>query len=742
MRAKSRSEIKSSKPKDNVEPRLEAASPTGFAQVSAFLGVFGPWIGLLLVALKWFGPVPLSSSQAADLTRGGQFWVKMERDIPLYVSFTAVLLAGLVLLPWGKLRVSRATPGHFFAALGGFGCAVLPACIWGELAASARASSAGALALKLLVLAAVGASLSWISFRSVYRYVPGSVEGRKESALDFGEPPGLGWPDIVVFVGLAFLLFIPEPKLLAGRFFQIEDFAHWNGFLMTWALAFKHGAALYRDVIPIYGGAWSVLFAWLSPFRKLAYSDCISFCIGFSVFYYFLFYYLSRYIIGKRSVSACLSLLVVVGLTFFSGEPESKSIIWRWPSSTPMRAPCDLLFFLSLLFFCRRPTIFTASAFGLCAGMAPLFAIDTGIFLFSTFVMVWVAALIICKTPDTFKQLKASLATLVGVALFGFLVMTRGRLFDPETFANYLEFRNRVSSGLGLIPIAELDGWWVGFFALSLLILFGATLYGFSRHRSSGDPSYSIFWAVGVYGLQRMVYFMGRTTPGTLQVAILPCLLCVGLFLAHFLRRPVASAAGGSRKEGVPQEAASPVFPIAVNFALLSVTVFLLAISRDVPNYPAVWNPRKSVPELGSVSLNPEHPDVEGLPEDYRQYASAFMKTSQSIREHHRNGLRVQVLDACSTTMYALADLPPLGKDANEFDRADTSWAEIERLRRKISTEGADVIVLNRLQLPWPRAFCQEALSACREEISLYYTLSETNYCLEVWRRKPSRTSG
>ncbi len=316
--------------------------------------------------------------------------------------------------------------------------------------------------------------------------------------------------------------------------------------------------------------------------------------------------------------------------------------------------------------------------------------------------------------------------------------MTRGRLFEPETIHNYLDFRNRVSSGLGLIPFAELDGLWAGFFALGLLTLFGATMYGFSRQRSGGDLGYTIFWAVGVYGLQRMVYFMGRTTPVTLQVAILPCLLCVGLFLAHFFRGPVGSGAGEIEDVGPETEASPSVFSIAVNFALLSVTAVLLAMSKDVPNYPAVWNPQKKGPEVGTVSLSPEHEDVEGLPEAYKEYASAFFKTCKSIKEHHRNGLRVQVLDACSTTMYAVADLPPLGKDANEFDRADTSWSEIERLRKRISTEGADVIVLNRLQLPWPRAFCQEALSACREEISLYYTLSETNYCLEVWKRKSS----
>jgi len=231
-----------------------------------------------------------------------------------------------------------------------------------------------------------------------------------------------------------------------------------------------------------------------------------------------------------------------------------------------------------------------------------------------------------------------------------------------------------------------------------------------------------------------MIYFMGRTTPCNLQVAIVPVLLCVALLLAPLLRHRVLIGAPEFPEPPPPSSAGRLSW--VVSGACFIVSILLLCVSKDIPNYPALWSFRGNRSEFGQVSLGAGRRDLEGIPAEYRDYASAIGTTCKKIKDFHQQGLRVQVLDACSTTMYTLADVPPFGKDVNEFDRADTSWLEIERLRKKIASEGADVIFINRLQGPWPRMFCQEALRACKEEINLYYNLSEPNAYFEIWKRK------
>jgi hypothetical protein len=705
------------------------------AKVLGFLGICGPWVGVLLVALKWFGPIALTASQVSDLTRGGHFWVKMERDIPLYVWAISACVASFFVVPWHRMQIARAPVRSVALAAGGLLLAMLPAVFWGDMTPLAGTAQSGFLEMSAWVISA--ASYSFVSFRSLYTAAPPTRLAPLAGFQDLGSLPPVTWRDGMILIGLAFLLFIPDPHLLAGRFFQIEDFTHWNGFLMTWALAFKHGAAMYLDVIPIYGGAWPALFGWVAQFRGLNYADCISFCIVFSILYYFVFYYLLRYITGTRLVSVSMCLLAVVGLTFLSGEPESKSIVWRWPSTTPMRAPVDIFFFLALLVFCRTPKLSTAALIGLSVGLGPLFAIDTGVFLCSTFGATWLLILLVPGGTQYFRCFGVSSLALVLTLLSGFLLITRWKLFEPETLHNFFEFKNRVSSGLGLIPIAELAGCWVGLFSLSLLVLLGTTVFGVSRERARLSLPDSISWAAGIYGLQRVIYFMGRTTAGTLQVAILPVVLCVAILLAPLLRRRRLPDSPGVAT--LPPVGSVSPLEWAASGVCVFASFLLLLISKDVPNYPALWSLGIQRPEGWEGSLSSGRRNVGGLPAEYKDYVSAFGQMCEKMREFHQKGLRVQVLDACSTTMYALADVPPFGKDANEFDRADTSWEEIERLRKKIGSEGADVIFINRLQGPWPRVFCQEALRACREEIGLYYNLGETNVYFEVWKRKSPR---
>ena len=111
------------------------------------------------------------------------------------------------------------------------------------------------------------------------------------------------------------------------------------------------------------------------------------------------------------------------------------------------------------------------------------------------------------------------------------------------------------------------------------------------------------------------------------------------------------------------------------------------------------------------------------------------------MRELHLSGLRVRFLDACSTTLYVSADIPPFGRDVFEFDRADTSRKEIQKLVHGLALKEADVVVFNRVQFPWPRALSAEAWTACRDAMFEHYRRGEEHGPFEFWHRKDRNKS-
>jgi hypothetical protein len=168
--------------------------------------------------------------------------------------------------------------------------------------------------------------------------------------------------------------------------------------------------------------------------------------------------------------------------------------------------------------------------------------------------------------------------------------------------------------------------------------------------------------------------------------------------------------------------------------------VVWFALSPDLPNYPALWNPKaRAELNANTLPLLPSSADVTGIPTPYQPYLDAIAQLTRRLRDLSAEGSRIQFLDACSTTFYALADVPPFGRDSNEMDRADISKKEIARLVQDIAEHGPDVIVLSKAPFPWPRALCQEAWQAARDSLFAHYRWKEQIGPFEIWRRnKPA----
>jgi len=705
-----------------------------FSLLCAFAAVLGPWIGFLSVVLLFFGPIDFSPEQLADLTGGGRFWVHLERDVPIYVLSVAICVLISLLIPWEQHSRAGTKLLRPWQSLSGLGLSVLPAFFWETLKGTkVHASNSWQIPICFGICAAlISLPAMWLLFRAAS---PETEQFKHEinSEVDpqFVSSPKLSWRDIPACAFFALLILIPLPGQLAGLFFQIEELNHWNGFLMGVAAAFKHGAALYRDTIPIYGVAWPVLFGWAAGADPLNYSHAILTSMWVTVAYLSLLYYLFRQFSFGRFSAFAFALLAAVVTTFPAIEPETKSVIWRWSGGVIMRAPGDILFFILLVKYCVAPRRMVAALLGFSAGLSLLFALDVGFFLCVTLAMVWLYLCLAHEGRQRIAHAALSFLILILTSLTGLLIASRGTLFSKESLASMLEYIRRTASGFGLIPFADLQPQWVGVFNLEVLLLLAVLTLAFRRRPKFWRTQGALFLAAGLYPLQRMIYFMGRTHWANLISLFIPVFIA-GTLLLLFGRE----TAKACNKRNQTDDSRLWSYEGLCGFVSICISMLILVTSRDVPNYPAIWNQTAlRALSAGSISLRPEIGDVLGLPAPYGEYAGYFKNTAKRISELSRFGLKVRVLDACSTTMYVLANVPPYGKDTNELDRADVSKAATQELVKQISTNGPEVVVLNRAQFPWPRALSLESWKTCRDAMFGSYRKKEEYGPFEIWYR-------
>lgn len=654
----------------------------------------------------------------------------LERDIPIYITAVAALLLLLMLVPWHKCaRPSRPGWASILAVMG-LGLLLTPIFLWEGLGVPTSAPAAWALPA-LFACLALGVSGACIALLISRKSTQANKEPAQSTVFQI-EPPKLGIKDFVFFGLVSFLILIPHPGHLAGRIFQIEELNHWNGFVMSAALAFKHGGALYRDFTPIYGAGWPTIFGLLSPNTGLSYSYAILFSMVFTVFYLSALYYFFQFFFKGRLAPFAFALLACVISVFPAGEPETKSVVWRWNGGSIMRSPTDLPFLIFLARFCLRQARWDAVFLGIALGSAVLFALDVGIFLFATAAATWLLLLVQSRTRQRLMDCICSFTAAFLTAAVGMYVATRGAILERETQKNVFEYMRRATGGEGMIPFAGLDSFWVFLFALVMVLLLCLAAEFFKRCRGRLSASDVFLMTAALYPLQRIVYFMGRTHWSLLLSLSVPLLIGVVILINSTIlqRRPLPETDNGNGKRLDRRE-------MGLASGVLVVALLFFCFSKDLPNYPALWNlkARRELTEH-TLGVGPAERSIMGLPPQYATYASDYATTALRMRELHKSGLRVRFLDACSTTLYVLADIPPFGRDVFEFDRADTSRMAIQKLVAELALTRADVVIFNRVQFPWPRALSSEAWTACRDAMFDNYRRGEEHGPFEFWHRR------
>ena len=81
-------------------------------------------------------------------------------------------------------------------------------------------------------------------------------------------------------------------------------------------------------------------------------------------------------------------MILTITLHLFNGG-DRDSIIWSFPSSTLLRHPMDVWFFIAALRYVRSRRKLWAVLAGVAVGLAIFFETDTGLYLTVTFGAFW-----------------------------------------------------------------------------------------------------------------------------------------------------------------------------------------------------------------------------------------------------------------------------------------------------------------------------------------------------------------
>ena len=155
---------------------------------------------------------------------------------------------------------------------------------------------------------------------------------------------GLDWAIPALIIGV---LYIPASlwSFVAGQC-AAENLLHWSFFIMNPAVAYASGQALGTEAYTQYGAGWPLLFGSLDSVLPLAFANIIGASVIYACAYYIGVYIFLRLALSNAAWAAAGTLASLL-LQVFNGI-DLNSSPWICPSSTCLRHPIDIWFFIAL----------------------------------------------------------------------------------------------------------------------------------------------------------------------------------------------------------------------------------------------------------------------------------------------------------------------------------------------------------------------------------------------------------
>ncbi len=735
---------------------------SNFALVGVYIGV--QW---MLAGFAGFSIKP-ASPMWDQYTEYGKFRHHPDRDLPFYAfgSCLAVLLAITLERAW---RRRSEPPGIKTAVLPGHRVALLLALVptipfWLNLASPSTILLAGGLRRStsiLLMMPGLAAAAAIFLFRgrpglaggwTVARAPDVPAHDGERQAAELAEGRSVRSSQTVVHwlfdVGMvaliASLIYIPDWKLIAYQTYNLDQFHHWDFYLMGPALGFFHGRALGTDVFSQYGVGWPVVLSWLSAVTPITYATCAAIFVLCGTLYFVLYYLTLRHVAGGALLAAAI-FFVFLNLQLFHGLPDSGSItMWSWPSSSIVRSVFDLGFFAMLALHGRSGHSRWMVASSAMVGLGLLFEMDTGLYLLASFFyylfVTWLHGVRGVEGPWSanlsIRTMASLAATLISVTAVGLLIASRGTLFSREFFEGWLEGVRTYGGGFSSLPVVR-----SGRIALAMLMVLvglsiGSMLLPILRRRSGRmgfQDRYMGCW--GSYAWCAMALFVNRSHPWNIFHCILPFGVLAAYLARSILDRSLEVTAGLGRSGSTPWRT-SLLRQGAPGLALV-VALIALWTNPAFRGYPNLWNR-----PVRSTSLGPElclMPGLCGFPESDAEKIEEFRSVTGQMAEYRTSGQSIEIIHAFDPIFYLASGCPPLDRYSPLLPDLKTKQQLTEAIGRFQARKTPRVVIQEPTDLHEDWTSLREALSAYRNVLLADYEIEKRIGHLEIWRLQSTR---
>lgn len=341
-----------------------------------------------------------------------------------------------------------------------------------------------------------------------------------ESAGSGRRPPSI--VDVLFMLVPTGLLFTWNSGEMVAEFLRKEALHHWNFFIAGPATAYGQGGSLITGYYAQYGVGWPVVMNWLAggtpSYELMVRTGSLYACVYFAGLYIFL----------RSLTNSPVRALGGVTLGLLAQFAGSLDILWRFPSSTILRAPLDVWIFLLLLTQARRPKVWKVLALGFLTGAAVLFELDTGVYIGAAILGVFAPCTLRWGTAgersSALKAVTAGGLIFVGTIWLGLEIASRGTWELSATGIKlWAEGALAQTSTVGLLPITRNR--------IAVVILFTAIAATYIkvtagtmalRLRRELTPEGATVGTIAAYGMAYMLLFVGRSAGYNLFHPLIP----------------------------------------------------------------------------------------------------------------------------------------------------------------------------------------------------------------------------
>src|SRR3989344_2727301 len=463
-----------------------------------------------------------------ELTDSGKYWFRPEYDIMVYVAgcvFTLLLVSifFFILTKWPrsqKFRLASQIDIMILSLTSGIVHGILVVFFdplvcdyWQQSVPYLQKIVVTGIVTLLLVLPGI-----FVLLFSVAQTLPSrKLITRLANLLSQNKKAIRIISDFLVLLCIVLLVYVPNWRQLAGKIFLNDQFLHWDGFVVRQALGVKQGLILGRDVFVQYGVGWPFLFSLLSQNVPLTYSFIAGISVAYACCYYIGVYFLLRLL--TRSLLWSIGGIGIILVAHLFTKNLTVSFFWETPSSTLLRSPLDIWFFITLFFAITAKNRLWHYALGAICGLALIFGFDTGMYLVVTMTIYYLSSLFFVKNnaaqlhKNKLPQAFAATATFFVTVLSGLLLVGQLAFFTTGFWSGLLEGVREYGSGISTLPMTLLHQK-IGllFFEIILFVYLGfVAIYFLSwlHHRVTFVQQFSAL--LSLYGLATLLIFLGRS---------------------------------------------------------------------------------------------------------------------------------------------------------------------------------------------------------------------------------------